>query len=123
MVLILFFFLMIRRPPRSTLFPYTTLFRSPIDEHHQMAGSKAYLGALMVAGGRSHTARSVAVNGHSLNIDEPPPYALIRFVGAAYAQGERVAIELIGVESANAVAINYAGQIDKVHQCVDLIED
>src|SRR3712207_7821379 len=28
MVLLLFFFLMIRRPPRSTLFPYTTLFRS-----------------------------------------------------------------------------------------------
>src|SRR2546426_3684813 len=27
-VILLFFFLMIRRPPRSTLFPYTTLFRS-----------------------------------------------------------------------------------------------
>src|SRR5688572_32244344 len=27
---LLFFFLMIRRPPRSTLFPYTTLFRSPV---------------------------------------------------------------------------------------------
>src|SRR2546425_4233852 len=27
-IYILFFFLMIRRPPRSTLFPYTTLFRS-----------------------------------------------------------------------------------------------
>src|SRR5258707_4337879 len=27
-MLLLFFFLMIRRPPRSTLFPYTTLFRS-----------------------------------------------------------------------------------------------
>src|SRR3712207_8023016 len=26
--MIIFFFLMIRRPPRSTLFPYTTLFRS-----------------------------------------------------------------------------------------------
>src|SRR5882757_7583842 len=26
--IVLFFFLMIRRPPRSTLFPYTTLFRS-----------------------------------------------------------------------------------------------
>src|SRR5258708_35733491 len=26
-----FFFLMIRRPPRSTLFPYTTLFRSLVD--------------------------------------------------------------------------------------------
>src|SRR2546425_4802642 len=28
---LLFFFLMIRRPPRSTLFPYTTLFRSISD--------------------------------------------------------------------------------------------
>src|SRR6266571_6062066 len=28
-VLFFLFFLMIRRPPRSTLFPYTTLFRSP----------------------------------------------------------------------------------------------
>src|SRR5260370_27639522 len=28
---LLFFFLMIRRPPRSTLFPYTTLFRSLLD--------------------------------------------------------------------------------------------
>src|SRR3712207_8256321 len=29
-MLSLFFFLMIRRPPRSTLFPYTTLFRSAL---------------------------------------------------------------------------------------------
>src|SRR3712207_8939318 len=31
----IFFFLMIRRPPRSTLFPYTTLFRSVVagDRH------------------------------------------------------------------------------------------
>src|SRR3712207_8101056 len=28
MITTVFFFLMIRRPPRSTLFPYTTLFRS-----------------------------------------------------------------------------------------------
>src|SRR3712207_7456642 len=28
---LVFFFLMIRRPPRSTLFPYTTLFRSSRD--------------------------------------------------------------------------------------------
>src|SRR6266550_8437332 len=28
------FFLMIRRPPRSTLFPYTTLFRSRRDARH-----------------------------------------------------------------------------------------
>src|SRR5215475_15478732 len=39
--LTLFFFLMIRRPPRSTLFPYTTLFRSrppePRRGHHAEA--------------------------------------------------------------------------------------
>src|SRR2546428_6523027 len=29
-VWVFFFFLMIRRPPRSTLFPYTTLFRSEL---------------------------------------------------------------------------------------------
>src|SRR3712207_7232970 len=32
---IYFFFLMIRRPPRSTLFPYTTLFRSGPDDGGQ----------------------------------------------------------------------------------------
>src|SRR5688572_31206446 len=32
-VMYLFFFLMIRRPPRSTLFPYTTLFRSVAHPH------------------------------------------------------------------------------------------
>src|SRR2546430_15399963 len=33
-----FFFLMIRRPPRSTLFPYTTLFRSRRDGQFQQLG-------------------------------------------------------------------------------------
>src|SRR2546430_8203407 len=33
----LFFFLMIRRPPRSTLFPYTTLFRS-----HTVAATRRF---------------------------------------------------------------------------------
>src|SRR5437867_5984525 len=32
---LLFFFLMIRRPPRSTLFPYTTLFRSRKEVHQR----------------------------------------------------------------------------------------
>src|SRR3712207_9050306 len=34
---VIFFFLMIRRPPRSTLFPYTTLFRS---ERARLAGQR-----------------------------------------------------------------------------------
>src|SRR3712207_8226181 len=32
----MFFFLMIRRPPRSTLFPYTTLFRSQLRPHRDL---------------------------------------------------------------------------------------
>src|SRR3712207_8387062 len=43
----LLFFLMIRRPPRSTLFPYTTLFRSAIVHvlvvHHEQAPPAAVL--------------------------------------------------------------------------------
>src|SRR3712207_7851684 len=35
-----FFFLMIRRPPRSTLFPYTTLFRSVGDDAGLAAGER-----------------------------------------------------------------------------------
>src|SRR2546425_6520571 len=38
-----FFFLMIRRPPRSTLFPYTTLFRSPNAGTTAPAGSTSIL--------------------------------------------------------------------------------
>src|SRR5438034_11665199 len=33
-LLLFFFFSMLRRPPRSTLFPYTTLFRSGIASEH-----------------------------------------------------------------------------------------
>src|SRR5438445_13887609 len=34
-ILYFFFFLMIRRPPRSTLFPYTTLFRSALSRKRE----------------------------------------------------------------------------------------
>src|SRR3989442_5652110 len=40
--ILLFFFLMIRRPPRSTLFPYTTLFRSLCIEF-EVLGSHLFL--------------------------------------------------------------------------------
>src|SRR5216683_4923699 len=54
-----FFFLMIRRPPRSTLFPYTTLFRSITRERGQrggflLLGKRAPLGAVSrLSGNRS----------------------------------------------------------------------
>src|SRR5258705_9896794 len=52
--LLCFFFLMIRRPPRSTLFPYTTLFRSPrID--WQRLGARAGQGCACARGDRKST--------------------------------------------------------------------
>src|SRR5689334_24507802 len=42
-MILFFFFLMIRRPPRSTLFPYTTLFRSDhaVADFDRMRGHEA----------------------------------------------------------------------------------
>src|SRR3712207_8021341 len=52
----LLFFLMIRRPPRSTLFPYTTLFRSFNTPPHRLTWVvNAYaltFGGLLLLGGR-----------------------------------------------------------------------
>src|SRR3712207_7988129 len=45
-----FFFLMIRRPPRSTLFPYTTLFRSGEDHRHREAVAREQEGEQGVSG-------------------------------------------------------------------------
>src|SRR2546430_13675164 len=41
-----FFFLMIRRPPRSTLFPYTTLFRSTVTATDVDSGALVLFGEL-----------------------------------------------------------------------------
>src|SRR2546422_6366949 len=48
----IFFFLMIRRPPRSTLFPYTTLFRSQEYEQRKPPGTlrMALMGASLEMG-------------------------------------------------------------------------
>src|SRR3712207_7903651 len=40
-----FFFLMIRRPPRSTLFPYTTLFRSQVEDLRRASRTPVSLNA------------------------------------------------------------------------------
>src|SRR3712207_7388824 len=53
-----FFFLMIRRPPRSTLFPYTTLFRSQLEEGEIRA---------MENGHRAQWRRLVQRAGRALN--------------------------------------------------------
>src|SRR2546425_7169648 len=44
---VFFFFLMIRRPPRSTLFPYTTLFRS--SDFHGISARPFYFSLMHVS--------------------------------------------------------------------------
>src|SRR3712207_7363037 len=96
----MFFFLMIRRPPRSTLFPYTTLFRSELGprqgvlaerglvEDEEIGRRREHRGhrqpALLAAGDRkstrlnsSHANISYAVfclkKKKSTTFDTPPP--------------------------------------------------
>src|SRR2546427_8064023 len=45
---------MIRRPPRSTLFPYTTLFRSPVGDRARLSGAGPGDHAHRAAGGQRH---------------------------------------------------------------------
>src|SRR2546429_6755738 len=49
-VKLFFFFLMIRRPPRSTLFPYTTLFRSLLDGRDRAQNGWFVLRSLIPSG-------------------------------------------------------------------------
>src|SRR3712207_8839094 len=56
-----FFFLMIRRPPRSTLFPYTTLFRSK--------AAVAVLSPLEIAGGLLQRAGARGMAGRAQRED------------------------------------------------------
>src|SRR5258707_7218730 len=53
-----FFFLMIRRPPRSTLFPYTTLFRSVRPERTASSSRPALSTADARSGGQGGPKRS-----------------------------------------------------------------
>src|SRR3712207_7158939 len=67
---------MIRRPPRSTLFPYTTLFRSPADRLRDLRPRHA-------GNGRGGTPR-----GHSRPVPEPAPRRGQR-AGAARGHSDR----------------------------------
>src|SRR3712207_8729369 len=71
----IFFFLMIRRPPRSTLFPYTTLFRSALaiiaefDDEHRCAITLRSLGRLWQASGDADLPHTIALDRKSTRLN------------------------------------------------------
>src|SRR5256885_10271547 len=89
-----FFFLMIRRPPRSTLFPYTTLFRSPSsvrasskettgrspwwaatqrsEEHTSELQSPCNLVCRLLLEKKKMTPRSLGLHSRSESVHHPP---------------------------------------------------
>src|SRR2546426_10254996 len=91
-----FFFLMIRRPPRSTLFPYTTLFRSVAivlgPENHAAPLALSVRDCL-------HANRQIQVRRFGF-LDEQHLGALARMVGGDVSQdvrrgrGQRVRLDL-----------------------------
>src|SRR2546427_13010549 len=60
-----FFFLMIRRPPRSTLFPYTTLFRSRETIRVEVANIQRQDGGVRGVAGVEHDVAEVRSEEHT----------------------------------------------------------
>src|SRR2546427_137600 len=67
-----FFFLMIRRPPRSTLFPYTTLFRSHSGIGRRAPRRSHYVGRVPVLAPAPDTAALHLRDAHPPPLDAPP---------------------------------------------------
>src|SRR2546428_595263 len=70
-----FFFLMIRRPPRSTLFPYTTLFRSDAPDPVAAGGTITYTLAYANTGNSGATGVVLSDTGPDNQTSEPPTRA------------------------------------------------
>src|SRR3712207_9298424 len=87
---------MIRRPPRSTLFPYTTLFRSVQDR--EVASKQIEKGLLIVHTGPGK-GKSTAAFGLILRaLGRGFRVGVVQFIKGAWETGERSALERFGGE-------------------------
>src|SRR5437867_9541177 len=68
-----FFFLMIRRPPRSTLFPYTTLFRSRVSNQPGvvMPGARSSVWYHSISATRARRSAVVRSEEHTSELQSP----------------------------------------------------
>src|SRR5260370_40783225 len=65
-----FFFLMIRRPPRSTLFPYTTLFRSQLPLSQCHSNEYRSSSCLKICGPHTWQSGAIPCAGHKSRSEE-----------------------------------------------------
>src|SRR2546426_11217469 len=104
---------MIRRPPRSTLFPYTTLFRSDIDARIIEIESNNILPGMTVAISKDETVRRMWDEGRSSDVASPrpaaptaggaPPSRTQQPKATAVVETERFKLELVSTEIAGSV--------------------
>src|SRR3989475_13192997 len=88
---------MIRRPPRSTLFPYTTLFRSADERAHEFPIDRRRRGVDVETGLDQDLARvldAVDARRLDLDVDEAGPGELGAIVGVAERTGHAADPEL-----------------------------
>src|SRR2546430_13496558 len=107
-----FFFLMIRRPPRSTLFPYTTLFRSEIGWSD--IGSWAAVYELLA---KKNGENVLAGSGHALDAEGNFLWAPSKFVAVI---GVR---DLVVVETLDALLICLRDRAQDVAKMVKYLEE
>src|SRR5215510_15424658 len=88
-LLCFFFFLMIRRPPRSTLFPYTTLFRSASSRSRPVAQMTSWRAPSGRSRSEEHTSE-LQSRGHLVcrlllekknTSEDHTPYSILNIVG------------------------------------------
>src|SRR3712207_5103013 len=97
------FFLMIRRPPRSTLFPYTTLFRSrPLAKRHLTEGTPEQPdGVAALVGRTAKVTRAVDGHGGRIRLGADEWTARSQYGGEHFPVGATVRI--LQVDGATAV--------------------
>src|SRR3712207_1791793 len=83
---------MIRRPPRSTLFPYTTLFRSPDDLDQVAVAAQAGVDAVEVGDVVAVVALGGRVEGHQPQAGDPEVGQVVDALGEAREVADAVAV-------------------------------
>src|SRR3989454_11776046 len=109
---------MIRRPPRSTLFPYTTLFRSPQGHHDPAARNRVYSAGVRLRAAGEPAARQAGGNAMK-RIAALVPFLLVLTPGASPGMrgatprdGEVKAVSVLPAAGSVEVVIDLRGAVD-----------